>query len=250
MRPAKVTPTQRRNRSNDVRRRLWPHEPNGVASATKSLMGRISPELVLVDPELGELLRELLPEPGDCLAPRPLLPPALTTVGVDAVARVPPPPPLEPLTTVGVAPVAVPAPEPARPRPVPPPPPGEAAVSHSPVGLGRGGGSSGLTAPRLRHRDGLPAVPCRAAERLVGIRRRRLRRRASRVGQGLPLGLRPREQSRAAGRRSPLRRGRLRRQRPPPQGQRSRRSRSRIRPRRRSRQPATAARARRTVVVP
>ena len=33
-------------------------------------MGRISPELVLVDPELGELLRELLPEPGDCLAPR------------------------------------------------------------------------------------------------------------------------------------------------------------------------------------
>ena len=33
-------------------------------------MGRISPELVLVDPDLGELLRELLPEPGDCLAPR------------------------------------------------------------------------------------------------------------------------------------------------------------------------------------
>ena len=35
-------------------------------------MGRYTPELALVDPSLAEVLRELHPDPADCLAPRPL----------------------------------------------------------------------------------------------------------------------------------------------------------------------------------
>lgn len=37
-------------------------------------MGRISPELALVDPDLRELLLELLPDPGDCLTRAPAVP--------------------------------------------------------------------------------------------------------------------------------------------------------------------------------
>lgn len=89
-------------------------------------MGRISPELVLVDSELGELLRELLPEPGDCLAPRPALQPSLTPVAIAPVVRVPPSALLQSTPTTAavdsVVPVAVPLPVPARPRTVPPRP--------------------------------------------------------------------------------------------------------------------------------
>jgi hypothetical protein len=66
------------------------HEPLGAVPTGAADLGPISPELALVDPELARRARELLPEPGEFPAARPLpAAPAAEQAAVPEASAVP-----------------------------------------------------------------------------------------------------------------------------------------------------------------